>query len=382
MRPMTRTGAVLVLAAVSALACAVDHRIPNARLGCIGDQGCPPGYQCVSGGGASVCCLDGKCGDPPPVGGGEPGGAPGTDAAAAGTGGTGAAGGSAGTGGSGGGGPAGAGGSAPLGDDGGPGPDGSVGPADARRDSRLTPSDASVRPVDAPVDRPPPDVQPDVAVDQGPSKPVCAGAACTGTANCVNGFCEDAPASCTALKQALPAAGDGVYWIQVDGHPQRAYCDMTTGAVLCAARGTRAGGQTRDGAGHKFSLVAELQPGEEQCKIWGVRHQDGFPLDKLFATTPPLAFSTCQALGFKGGDDGLTMTCRYGWDGANGYTDCGFGGAARIKWGNSCDCVLVNGQRPRQYTRELGTDPQGRGIFESGVPWNASGTIFGLCRVK
>jgi hypothetical protein len=238
-------------------------------------------------------------------------------------------------------------------------------------------------PSDAPPRPPPADAAADRGPDAGPPKVACPAGTCSGPFNCVAGFCEAAPATCAALKQQLPSAGDGVYWIQLAGRPaQHGYCDMMVPELLCAERGLRRLGRTREGSGQRFSLWSELQPGEQICKIWAVRNQDGYPMDKLFATTPPLPVSTCQALGFKGGDDGLGMVCRFGWDTANGYTDCGFKVTPIFKWGNSCDCSLVNGQRPRRYVREEGVDPQGRGLFEGGVPWNESGTVFGTCRVR
>jgi hypothetical protein len=154
---------------------------------------------------------------------------------------------------------------------------------------------------------------------------------------------------------------------------------MTAEVVLCADRGQREG-RTREGSNHRFSLSSELQPGEALCKIWAVRHEDGNPMDRLFPA-PGLAVSGCEALGFKGGDAGIMKaTCRYGADAANGYGDCGYGKRPFYKWGNSCDCSLVNGQKPPRFVLEKGVSSFG--IYESGLPWNVDGSISGTCGVK
>jgi hypothetical protein len=331
--------ALLAVLWLGVAGCSVDRGVPNARLTCTDDEGCPEGHRCLPVGGRMVCCRDGTCERAAGDGGADDDAAVAEDDGAVTVGG------------------------------GGSDMDG----AGADAESAAVPPDGGGKPAA--------DAARDLAVDQAVPRVACVAGACSGQANCVSGFCEAAPATCAALKTAGPSLADGVYWIQLAGRPRRAYCDMMTGEILCAERGLR-NGKIREGSGFKFTMQSELQAGEQLCKIWAVRHSDGYPLDKLFPTTPALPVTTCQALGLKGDDAGLDMVCKYGWDTANGYTSCGFAGASVIKWGNSCDCSLVNGQRPRHYVREVGVDPQGRGLFEGGIPWNAGGTIFGTCRVR
>src|SRR4051812_22842525 len=209
--------ALLAVALLGSLGCTVDRRIPDARLTCRDDQGCPAGHRCLPYRGRMVCCREGTCASD----GGE---------------------------------------AAPPQDDGAVtvSVDGSLATDDAATPSSAPdagspsaeggsmPADAAAR---------------DAAVDQAPPKIACAAGACSGQANCVGGFCEPAPATCAALKQAGPSLGDGVYWIQLAGRPRRAYCDMMTGEILCAERAAR-NGTIREGSGFKFSLQSELQAGE------------------------------------------------------------------------------------------------------------------------
>ena len=256
------------------------------------------------------------------------------------------------------------------------GADGAIEPDALAGSAEAGQADQSVEP-DAGADAEP--TPPDAPADLGPPPPrSCAQAPCDGTDNCLGGVCQPVAGDCKALKSA--GQGDGVYWVQVDGKAQRAYCDMNAEIVLCAARGQRQWGRTREGGNHKFSLWSELQPGEAVCKIWAVRHEDGNPVDRLFPA-PGLTLTGCQALGFKGGDDGITKaTCRYGADSAHGYGDCGYGKRPFYKWGNSCDCSLVNGQKPPRFVLEKGVSSFG--IFESGLPWTVDGSGFGTCGVK
>jgi hypothetical protein len=200
--------------------------------------------------------------------------------------------------------------------------------------------------------------------------------ACLPTENCLAGVCYPAPSNCAALAALTPAAPDGVYQLNLSGTIQAAYCDMRTGRTLCTAMEADHGGATRDQAHVPFLLRSVLEP-PEFCRIWAVRDEFGHPLDQLDSldgAPEALVRSTCEALGFQGGDEHLKRSCRFGSN--PGWGDCGFpnqvGRPVKVKWGNSCNCSEGHG-RPF-YTLE-------KGVFTSQLPWTFDGRVSAKCRI-
>jgi hypothetical protein len=61
--PVIARGKLIIVGlALTAVGCAVDRYVPNARLACGSSDDCPAGYQCLGPSGHALCCLAGTCG--------------------------------------------------------------------------------------------------------------------------------------------------------------------------------------------------------------------------------------------------------------------------------------------------------------------------------
>ena len=198
---------------------------------------------------------------------------------------------------------------------------------------------------------------------------------CRAAENCVLSTCAPAAPSCAALKAADPDLGDGVYVLLLGGVPQRAYCDMTAQVVLCAELAGTHEGLTRDASRLEFSLDSVLEG--DVCRVWNVRARvDGRPLDALEGPDDSTPASPCLPLGFRSDPPGYVRSsgCPFGAD--TGWSACGFVEESPLfKWSNRCDCVLEGDMNPGYYERYV---LQGA-IYQSWIPWNASGSISVSC---
>jgi hypothetical protein len=186
-------------------------------------------------------------------------------------------------------------------------------------------------------------------------------------------------ADCADVSRRSPGAPDGIYRLKAGDRSENAYCDLRTGTVLCAETEGEHRGQTRDQSQIPFLLTSVLEP-SGLCRIWAVRHaSEGQPLDRLSAlagASDALVQSTCEALGFRGGDEEMHARCPYTSD-----QDCGFSGQILAgaygphvsKWGNSCDCN-VHELRPF-YSLE-------KPVFFSRLPWTFDGTLSARCQTR
>ena len=211
----------------------------------------------------------------------------------------------------------------------------------------------------------------------GGAAPACAGsgisAGCGDGFNCAGGACVRAAVSCAAHRSSNPNATDGVYWISPSGAAvMRAYCDMAVPVELCTEiKGEHTGGRTREGSATPFALSSILLWDQGECAIWSLRSQpDGVPFAPFVISHP---LTTCRAFGFKA--DGKLGACRYGDDGANGFTGCGFSGPPNYLMGDICSgCEVGEGEHDR-YVR-MGP------IHQSTVLTSADESTQTRCKVK
>lgn len=153
---------------------------------------------------------------------------------------------------------------------------------------------------------------------------------CGQGSNCVAGSCVVAPATCSLLSAMYQpdVAHDGVYWLNYNGGSHRVFCDMTTGAILCAKEvgfephTTR----TRDGKSRSVNWTSSMSADEGSCSIWNVRGDDQRPFGPL-VKNGKTTMSTCQALGFVA--DQYVPSCAYGMTNTDDVYKgtCGFTGS-------------------------------------------------------
>jgi hypothetical protein len=214
-----------------------------------------------------------------------------------------------------------------------------------------------------------------VVMDLSPPIPPTPDAGCTTLddcaegQNCVGSACEPALADCAALKQAVPGASDGVYWIAPGGKRQRAYCDMQIGMALCTDEVAAHGGKARDGSGLALAFTSVLSRDAASCDLWALRASDGYPMIELFHNGMT-TMNTCQALGFL--DDVQLGQCAYG----TGFNStCGFTVSSTLGYGNHCSGCMMN---DHDYPHWVLQGP----MITSNVLTDASGTTRTRCRTR
>jgi hypothetical protein len=199
---------------------------------------------------------------------------------------------------------------------------------------------------------------------------------CTADENCALGVCQSAASSCADLKALDPSLADGIYSIaSPDGIAQRTYCDMMARVALCSDEQGDHSGVARDTDQLPFVLTSVLQG--STCKVWNVRAADGRPVDALATSDDGNTVRPCTPLGFKSDPAGYDSNsgCPYGQN--TGFGTCGFNVTQPLrKWANLCRCELESDENRgffgNRYVR------QGV-IYESVIPWDATGNFFVLC---
>jgi hypothetical protein len=181
---------------------------------------------------------------------------------------------------------------------------------------------------------------------------------CASGNNCVAGACTPATTSCTQEK-ALHGSPDGEYWINPSGTPQRVYCDMQLGVVLCSETATLNSGQTRDGSHLPIQMMSVLNHAQGTCDLWALRATDKFPID-FYSDNFGTGLNTCSAIGFK--SVAKATGCLFG--SSNGYGNCGYDiGTNYYRYGTNCSgCSQYNGLYPSyqlqgyMFTATVATD--------------------------